>query len=64
MKLLFWRQDGKSKTTRLDAIEEQAIETHRKNIEEIVKSRETAVKLKTVLKQNNITIELAKAIGH
>lgn len=64
MKLIFWRRNGGRPSKQLDAIEEQAATTHKKNIEKIVKSRKEAVKLNTVLKQNNITIELAKAIGH
>lgn len=64
MKLIFWRRNGGRPSKQLDAIEEQAAMTHKKNIEKIVKSRKEAVKLNTVLKQNNITIELAKAIGH
>lgn len=48
----------------LDEIDQRASEVHKKNINKIVKSRENAVKLKIALKENNITLELAKAIGH
>lgn len=64
MKLLFWRKHGAHKAAQLDAISEKASKTHRQNINKIVKSRQKAVTLKEVLKENNITIELAKAIGH
>lgn len=64
MKLLFWRKHGKRPSKQLDAIEKQATKTHQQNIARIVKSRKDAVTLSVVLKQNNITIELAKAIGH
>jgi len=64
MKWLFWKKHGSHKKAQLDAIEKQATKTHKQNINKIVKSREKAVTLKKVLKENNITIELARAIGH
>ena len=64
MNLLFWKKHGPHKAEQLDAIEKKAVKTHRQNINNIVKSRQKAVTLKQVLKENNITIELAKAIGH
>jgi phosphoserine phosphatase len=64
MWLPFRRKHGSHKIEQLDAIEEQAAKTHRRNVNRIVKSRQKADTLKKVLKENNITIELAKAIGH
>lgn len=64
MKLIFWRRNGGRPSKQLNAIEKEASNTHRKNIEKIVKSRDDAVKVIKELKRNNITLELAKAIGH
>lgn len=64
MSILFWRKHGPHKKAQLDAIDQAATKTHRRNIRNIVKSRQKAVTLKRVLQENNITIELAKAIGH
>lgn len=64
MRLLFWRKHGPHKKAQLEALEKAARKTHQKNIDSIVKSRAKAYNLKKVLKENNITIELAKAIGH
>lgn len=64
MRLIFWRKDGTRTSKKLEEAERAAVQAHKENIQNIVKSRREAVKLKTVLKQNNITIELAKAIGH
>jgi hypothetical protein len=63
MRFLFWRKN-KGKLEELNAIEQKAALTHKENIGKITKAREKSDKLKAVLKQNNITIELAKAIGH
>lgn len=46
------------------ARERKAELEHKKNINKIVQARKKADTLKRVLKENNITIELAKAIGH
>ena len=64
MRLIFWKRDGESAKTKFDAAEKVAATTHRKNIQKIVKSREDAGKVIKELKRNNITLELAKAIGH
>ena len=64
MKLLFWRRNGWRPSAQLDAAEQQAKKTHQKNIRKIVEARKDAVKLNVVLKQNNITLQLAKATGH
>lgn len=64
MNLLFWRRHGRRPSKQLDAIDKEVEKTHKENIKKIVNTRKDAVKLNTVLKQNNITIELAKAIGH
>lgn len=64
MKLLFWRRNGGRPSEQLDAIEKEAAKTHKKNIKKIVAARQDAAKLNVVLKQNNITLQLAKAIGH
>lgn len=64
MHLLFWRKHGQHKKEQLDAIEKAATQTHQENISNIVKTRKDAVTLKKVLEKNNITIGLAKAIGH
>lgn len=64
MRLLFWRSHGGHPGKKLDAIEQQAAKTHKQNIKNIVESRKEAAKLKVALKQNNITLQLAKAIGH
>lgn len=55
---------GKEKKKELAKIEEQAAKTHQKNISKIVQSRKNADKLKEVLEQNNIIIQIAGAIGH
>jgi hypothetical protein len=64
MRLIFWKRDGNSTKKQLDAVEKAAATTHRKNIEKIVNSRKDAGKVIKELKRNNITLELAKAIGH
>lgn len=64
MKFLFWRKHGKQPLKQLDADDKKAAQTHQKNIDRIVKSRKDAGKLIVELKRNNITLELAKAIGH
>lgn len=64
MKLLFWKKHGAQPSKQLDAIEKQAAKTHEDNISKIVKSREDAGRVIKELKRNNITLELAKAIGH
>lgn len=64
MRLLFWRKHGPHPSKKLDAIEEAAAKTHQENIKNIVKSRKDAGKVIAELKRNNITLELAKAIGH
>lgn len=64
MKLLFWRRNGGRPSKQLDAIEQQAKKTHKENIKKIVETRKDAVILNRALKQNNITLQLAKAIGH
>ena len=64
MRLLFWRSHSSEKKKEPDLKEFEATKIHKQNITKIVKSREKAVTLNRVLKQNNITIELAKAIGH
>jgi len=64
MRLIFWRMDGTATKKQLDAVEKAAAVTHRKNIEKIVKSRKDAGKVIKELRRNNITLELAKAIGH
>lgn len=64
MKWLFWRKHGTHPTKKLDAIQAEAAKTHRKNIQKIVQSRKDAGKVIVELKRNNITLELAKAIGH
>jgi hypothetical protein len=64
MRLIFWKRDGESANEKLKAAEKTAATTHRKNIQKIVKSREDAGKVIKELKRNNITLELAKAIGH
>lgn len=64
MKWLFWKKHGAHPSRKLDAIEVQAAKTHQQNIKKIVKSRGDAVKVIKELKRNNITLELAKAIGH
>ena len=64
MRLIFWKRDGSSTTKKLAEVEKVAATTHRKNIEKIVKSRQDAGKVIKELKRNNITLELAKAIGH
>jgi hypothetical protein len=64
MRLIFWKRDGNSTRDQLNAAEEAAAKTHRKNIEKIVNSRKDAGKVIKELKRNNITLELAKAIGH
>lgn len=64
MRFIFWRKDGVPAKKQLEAIEEVAAQTHRKNIEKIVNSRKDAGKVIKELQRNNITLELAKAIGH
>lgn len=64
MRLIFWKRDGDSVSKKLDAEEKAAVTTHRKNIEKIVNSRKDAGKVIKELKRNNITLELAKAVGH
>lgn len=64
MKLKFWERNGSRPSKQLDAIERQAAETHKENIKRIVATRKDAVILNRALKQNNITLQLAKAIGH
>lgn len=64
MKLLFWRSHGSRPGKKLDAIEQQAQKTHKENIKRIVATRKDAVILNKALRQNNITLQLAKAIGH
>lgn len=64
MKLRFWRSHGGRPSKQLDAIEQQAAKTHKENIKRIVDTRKDAVILNRALKQNNITLQLAKAIGH
>lgn len=64
MRLIFWKRDGQSAKQKLEAVEKTATTTHRKNIEKIVNSRKDAGKVIKELKRNNITLELAKAIGH
>lgn len=65
MRLLFWQdKHGQHKKAQLDAIDKAAAKTHQKNISNIKKTRQDAVTLKRVLEKNNITIGLAKAIGH
>lgn len=64
MRLLFWKRDGVPAGKKLDAIEVQAAKTHKQNIDKIVKSRKQAATVIVELKRNNITLELAKAIGH
>lgn len=63
-KLVFWRRNGKRPSEQLDAIEKAATKTHQQNIQKIVSSRKDAVILSKELRQNNITLQLAKAIGH
>lgn len=55
---------GQKKKQELADIEKQAALTHRKNISKIVQSRKNADKLKEVLEQNNIIVQIAGAIGH
>lgn len=62
MKLLFWR--NKKLTTELEAIEREATKVHKKNITKIRATRSKADTLNTVLRENNITLQLARAIGH
>lgn len=64
MNLLFWKPRNKEKQAELDAIEVSAAKTHRQNINNIVKSRQKAVKLNVALKQNNIVFQLAHVTGH
>lgn len=64
MKWLFWRKHGTHPSQKLDAMGKNAALTHQKNIENIKKSRKAAAKAIVELKRNNITLELAKAIGH
>jgi len=64
MRWLFWRKHGAHPSKQLDAIEVEAAKTHKENIKNIVKSRKDAGKVIVELKRNNITLELAKAIGH
>lgn len=64
MRLFFWRKHRSHKKEQLDSLERQAAAAHRKNVNKIVRTRQKADTLKKVLKENNITIELAKAIGH
>lgn len=58
---LLWRKRSKRE---LDELEKKAMLTHRENIDKIVNSRNSVDKLKRVLSENNITIELARAMGH
>lgn len=62
MRLLFL--GAKRESIALDKIEQAAARVHKKNINKIVKTRQKADKLNTVLKQNNITLQLARAMGH
>jgi hypothetical protein len=64
MRLIFWRKNGRPTKEQLATVEKAATTTHRKNIAKIVKSREDAGKVIKELKRNNITLELARAIGH
>lgn len=64
MRLIFWKRDGVSTKEKLNAAEKTAATTHKKNIQKIVNSRKDAGKVIKELKRNNITLELAKAIGH
>jgi hypothetical protein len=64
MRLIFWIRDGTATKKQLEAVEKAAAATHKKNIAKIVKSRKDAGKVIAELKRNNITLELAKAIGH
>lgn len=61
MNLSFWRRQKKEE---IAAAGQTAASIHRSNIDKIVKSREKVVELNRVLRQNNIIIELAKAMGH
>lgn len=54
----------KEKSQAIEAADKAATRVHRQNISKIVQSRETADKLEKVLKQNGITIQIAKAMGH
>jgi hypothetical protein len=64
MRLIFWRRNGSPTKKQLAEVEKAAASTHKKNIQKIVKSRQDAGKVIKELKRNNITLELAKAIGH
>lgn len=64
MRLIFWKRDRVSTKEKLNAVEKAAAKTHKKNIQKIVNSRKDAGKVIKELKRNNITLELAKAIGH
>jgi hypothetical protein len=64
MEWLFWKKHGAHPSKKLDTIGAAASETHKKNIQKIIKARKDAGKSIVELKRNNITLELAKAIGH
>lgn len=59
MKLLFW---NRKQAAALDEAEVKAASVHKKNITKIVETRKKADTLSAVLKQNNITLRLAKAM--
>lgn len=54
----------KEKTQAIEAADKQATKVHRQNISKIVQSRQSADKVERVLRQNGITIQIAKAMGH
>lgn len=63
MKILFWKTN-KVAQDKIQAIDAAALKTHEKTLETMHQAKQNSDKLKAVLKKNNITIELAKAMGH
>jgi len=55
---------SKKQSTKLDDAELAAAKVHKTNITKIKQTREKAEKLNRVLKENNITLQLARAMGH
>lgn len=54
----------KRQSIKLAEAENAAAKVHKTNIIKIKQTREKADTLNKVLKQNNITLQLAKAMGH
>lgn len=62
MKILFWKKQ-QDKRRRADQLEREAIQTHKNNMSNIVKTKHKVDTLNKVLEQNHIVFQLAHVIG-